>query len=120
MSSSRFATNSADKKLRPVIFAPGRARLATRPSLTGSSATTNANGSGGGCRLDSKDRGCAGRGDQGDVATNQLPCECRQPVDLILRPAVFDRHIHAFDIAAVLQTLPKCAQTIRIPVGRRD
>src|SRR5262245_22136359 len=38
MSSSRFATNSADKKLMPVMFPPGRARLATRPSLTGSSA----------------------------------------------------------------------------------
>jgi hypothetical protein len=38
-SASRFATNSAAKKLIPVRFPPGRARLATRPSLTGSSPT---------------------------------------------------------------------------------
>src|SRR6266508_2525712 len=38
-SSSRFATTSPPKKLIPVRLPPGRARLATRPSLTGSSAT---------------------------------------------------------------------------------
>jgi hypothetical protein len=36
--SSRFATNSPLRKLIPVALPPGRARLATRPSLTGSSA----------------------------------------------------------------------------------
>ena len=35
-SSSRFADSSASKKLIPVRLPPGRARLATRPSLTGS------------------------------------------------------------------------------------
>src|SRR5262245_28013893 len=39
-SSSRFAANSTAKKLTPVRLPPGRARLVTRPSLTGSSATT--------------------------------------------------------------------------------
>src|SRR5262249_18776150 len=34
-----FATNSAMKKLIPVALPPGCARLATRPSLTGSSPT---------------------------------------------------------------------------------
>src|SRR5439155_6976638 len=37
-SPNRFATNSALKKLIPVRLPPGRARLATRPILTGSSA----------------------------------------------------------------------------------
>jgi hypothetical protein len=37
-SSSRFVPNSALKILIPVRLPPGRARLATRPSLTGSSA----------------------------------------------------------------------------------
>src|SRR5262245_37139546 len=36
--SKRFATSSALKMLMPVRLPPGRARLATRPSLTGSSA----------------------------------------------------------------------------------
>src|SRR5262249_30159413 len=36
---SRFAANSAVKKLMPVALPAGRASLATRPSLTGSSPT---------------------------------------------------------------------------------
>ena len=36
---SRFAATSSTKKLMPVALPPGRARLATRPSGTGSSAT---------------------------------------------------------------------------------
>src|SRR6516165_9252525 len=42
--SSRFAANSPLKKLIPVRLPPGRARLATRPSLTGSWATIKAIG----------------------------------------------------------------------------
>src|SRR5262249_27192069 len=38
-SSTRLAINSLLKKLMPVALPPGRARLATRPSLTGSSGT---------------------------------------------------------------------------------
>src|SRR5215472_11462437 len=33
---NRFASRSLEKKLTPVTLPPGRARLATRPSLTGS------------------------------------------------------------------------------------
>jgi len=36
---SRFVTTSPVKKLMPVALPPGCARLATRPSLTGSSPT---------------------------------------------------------------------------------
>src|SRR5215468_960647 len=39
-SSSRFAANSAPSQLMPVRLPPGRARLATRPNLTGSSPPT--------------------------------------------------------------------------------
>ena len=40
-SSSRFAPNTAAKKLTPVTLPPGRFMLATRPSLTGSPPLTN-------------------------------------------------------------------------------
>ena len=40
-SSSRFGTTSPRKKLTPVTLPPGRERLATRPSWTGSSGITN-------------------------------------------------------------------------------
>ena len=43
-SPSRFAANSVLKKLTPVRLPPGRARLATRPSLTGSSPTRRQSG----------------------------------------------------------------------------
>src|SRR5262249_734445 len=43
-SSNRFAANSVAKKLIPVRLPPGRARLVTRPSLTGSSDTTKTTG----------------------------------------------------------------------------
>src|SRR5262249_50103736 len=39
-------------------------------------------------------------------------------IDLILGPAVFDRHGLAFDMAGVLEALPKCSQTVRQPVRR--
>src|SRR6516165_1620471 len=43
-SSNRFAINSALKILIPVALPPGRARLATRPTLTGSSVATKTTG----------------------------------------------------------------------------
>ena len=44
MRPSRLASISLAKKLIPVTLPPGRARLATRPSGTGSSLTPNTTG----------------------------------------------------------------------------
>jgi hypothetical protein len=44
-SSNRLAPSMALTKLTPVTLAPGRLRLATRPSLTGSSAVKKTMGS---------------------------------------------------------------------------
>jgi hypothetical protein len=41
----------------------------------------------------------------------------RQPVELVLGPAVFDRDVLAFDIAGVLQALAKCAHAVGTSVG---
>ena len=46
-------------------------------------------------------------------SANQIGCQHRQSIDLTLRPAVFDRHVLAFDIAGGLEALAKCAQTLR-------
>jgi hypothetical protein len=43
-SSSRLAAKSWDIMLRPVTFPPGRARLATSPSATGSAKTVKTTG----------------------------------------------------------------------------
>ena len=118
-SSSRFAANSAVKKLTPVRLPPGRARLATRPSLTGSSRDVEDDGDRRGCRLGRERRsGTAGRDDHGDLSANQFGRQRRQSIDLILRPAVFDRHVLALDIAGVFEALAKSAQPVREPVRR--
>ncbi len=118
-SSSRFAANSPSKKLIPVRLPPGRARLATRPSLTGSSADTKTMGIVVVAALAANaDSGTSGRGDHGDLSANQFGRQLRQPIDLIVGPAVFDRHVLALDIAGLLEALAKCAQTIREPVRR--
>ena len=62
----------------------------------------------------SADRGTSGRDDHGDLPANQFGRQRRQPIELILGPAVFDRHVLALDIAGLLQALAKCAQTVRV------
>ena len=59
-----------------------------------------------------------GRDDDGNLSANQFRRECRQPIDLALRPAVFDRDVLALDVAGLLQALAECAQTVREWVGR--
>jgi hypothetical protein len=59
-----------------------------------------------------------GRDDHGDLSANQFTRQLRQPVDLTLGPAEFDRHVLALSIAGVLQAQAKCPQTIRIRVRR--
>ena len=59
----------------------------------------------------------AGRGDHGDLAANQFGRQRRQSIHLILGPAVFDRYVLALDVAALLQALAECAQTVRAASG---
>ena len=106
------------KKLIPVRLPPGRARLATRPSLTGSSATTKTMGIVVVAALAANAERTSGRDDHGDLSANQIGRQRRQPIDLILGPAVFDRHVLALDIAGLLQALAKSAQTVRGRVRR--
>ena len=61
---------------------------------------------------------CAGRGDNGDLFTNQFGRQRRHSVDLILGPTVFDRHVLALDIAGLFQSLAKCAQKVHVRVRR--
>src|SRR5262249_4270996 len=66
-----------------------------------------------GCRLGCQRRsGTSACGDHGDLSANQFSRQLRQPIDLILSPSVFNRHVLAFDIAGVFETLAKSAQTI--------
>jgi hypothetical protein len=52
------------------------------------------------------------------LAANQVGRQRRQSVDLIFSPAVCNRHVVAFDIAGLFETLAKCAQQVRDRVRR--
>ena len=93
----------------PVTLPPGRFRLATSPSCDRIAAGGE------------NDRNCRGRGLGGEIgrstgrAMTRAPgaergpsASCRQTIVLILRPAIFDRHILALDIAGFLQALTEC------------
>src|SRR5262249_7227547 len=72
-----------------------------------------------GCGLGRQRRvGTSGRDDHGDLSANQFGYQRRYPIDLILTPAIFDRHILALDIAAVFQPLAECGQTVGYRIGR--
>src|SRR5215216_4494268 len=53
------------------------------------------------------------RDDHGHLTANQIGRQCRQPVELALRPAAFDCKVLALDIAGFAQALVKRAETAR-------
>ena len=62
--------------------------------------------------------GGAGRGNHGHLTANQIGRQRRQSIVLVLRPAIFDRHVPALDIAGFAQALAERAHTVRVPVRR--
>src|SRR5262245_34167532 len=79
-SSNRFDTTSDPKKLTPVRLPPGRARLETRPSLTGSSPAVNTMGIVAVADLAASAEGVGGRDDHRHLTTYQLRRQRRQPI----------------------------------------
>src|SRR5262249_36677908 len=62
--------------------------------------------------------GTSGRDDYRYLPANQFGRQLRQPLELTLSPAIFDRHVLALDIAGVLEALAECAHTVRKRVRR--
>jgi len=62
--------------------------------------------------------GASERSDHGNLPPDQFGRQRGQPIELIVSPAVFDRHVLALDVAGVLQALTKSAQTIGEPIRR--
>ena len=112
-SSSRFAVSSATKKLIPVTLPLGWARLATRPSLTGSSAAAKTIGIVLCRRLGRHRRDRAHGSNHGElIGGSGQSQEFRQSIVLILGKAVHDRRILAFDEARLREALAERAQTM--------
>src|SRR5262245_18332510 len=102
---------------RQVATRPGEARDKTKPDWI--FADVEDYGDSRSCSLGCQCRsGAVGRNDRGHRPAHQLGQQFRQPIELTLRPAVFDRNVVTLNVASVLQALTKCAQTIRVCVRR--
>jgi hypothetical protein len=107
-SPSCFVPSSVEFKVTPVTLPPGRLRLATRPSLTGSPPLTKTIGIVVFAALAAIAEGVCS--DYCHLAAYQIGCEVGQLIVLVLRPAILDRHILAFDVAGFTNALPECSQ----------
>src|SRR5262249_48805343 len=59
------------------------------------------------------------RSDHRHLTAYQVSCEVGQPIILILRPAILDRYILAFDVPAFADALPECGHKTCSVGGRR-
>src|SRR5262245_41230883 len=104
MSSSRLACSSTTRRLNPVRFPPGRARLPTKPLSAGSSPLVKTIGI-------VEVAPFAARGARppplAPSPLDELYGQRRQPVIVTLGPAVFERDILPLDIADFAQSLAK-------------
>src|SRR5262249_22480769 len=68
--------------------------------------------------LGGKRRSFTDCGYHSDHPANQIGRQRRQPVNLIVGPAVFDRDVLALDISGVFKSLAESAQPVRKPIRR--
>src|SRR5262245_18824937 len=59
------------------------------------------------------------RSDHRHLTAYQVSCEVGQSIILMLRPAILDRHILAFDVPAFADALPECGHKTCSVGGRR-
>src|SRR5262249_15165492 len=103
----------------PVMFPPGRLRLATSPSATGSPPIVKTIGSVVVARLAARAVGSPPvEAITANLTLDQLSRQRRQSVPLTHCPAPFDRNISAFRIASFIETLPKRGNCVRQSVRR--
>src|SRR5262245_42103021 len=103
---SRFGAIATFVLVTPVTLPPGRLRLATSPSRTGSEAISKTIGMVVG-RLCRKRRRSARRGYHGDLTVDQISHHRRQLISSTLRPAVLDPHVLAIDVTGFAQPSDK-------------
>ena len=116
--SNCFLTITLNKTLIPVTFPPGRLKLATRPSLTGSAPVANTMGivcTCSLCRKGSREKG--GSNDRHPLA-HEVGREHRQSLILSFCPSVLQFDVAAIGIPSLTQTLPEGADTESVGFGR--
>jgi hypothetical protein len=82
-------------------------------------AAVEHNGNRSGRRLGRLGRGISAKGgNHRDLTANEIRGELRQPLVLVVGPAIFDHRIAAFDHACFVQALPKRRELRRISLRR--
>jgi hypothetical protein len=105
---------AVSKKLTPVALPPGLARLATRPSLTGSSGTVKTMG----IVVVAALAACAAKLPAGvaitHATTHQVTHDRRKAMELALQPVVLDRYVLALEVAGFVEALAERGGKVRI------
>src|SRR5262249_46759761 len=119
-SCSRFAASSTFRVTTPV-----RNEIASRSAEAGDQTKLDRVAAGieddwnrSGCCPCREHRSSVHRDNDGHLTTNQFGRHRWQPIISALRPAVFDRHVPALDIARFLQALTECIQHGPVSVER--
>jgi hypothetical protein len=94
-------------KVAPVTFPPGRLKLATRPSRTGSPPYAKTIGIVVVAAFDARRDRRSGRENNRNLAACEILRKCRQTVELALCRTINDVQVAAFDEAAFLETRTK-------------
>src|SRR5262249_27025581 len=101
-SARRFGCRGVPGKARAGYSAARRSEVGDEPVCNGTAAADEHDGYG---RGGSPGRAHGGilANDRGPLPVYQISRECREPIELILRPAEFDRHVMAVDEPGFLQ-----------------
>ena len=103
----------------PVKFPPGRLRLATSPTSTGSVPIRKTTGIAVVACLAAIAEGVLSKHDDDRyLLLNELSSECRKTIVPSLSPTIFDSDVLALCVTSFTQALPECAQTVP-PCRRR-
>jgi hypothetical protein len=113
-SSSRFGAISTFNWVAPVTLPPGRLRLATRPSCTGSPLVVKTIGIVVVAALAATAAGVL----VAAITVNQIACQDRQSLIFPRRPPEFYNHVAAFDVASFAKPLAKSGQRRSIALRR--
>src|SRR5262245_21830387 len=101
--SSRFPARSAVSDDRPVTLPPGRARLATKPTPTGSPTAANTIGTTGAACFAAITAGVPPGDDDVDFEPGKLGRDLGQGIAAPVCPAIFDRDRAALDPTEVAE-----------------
>src|SRR5262249_46933882 len=116
---SRFGASCWFVWVTPVTLPPGRLRLGTRPSCTGSPPNSKTIGTVVVAALAARAGGVLVAANHSHLMMHQISHHRRQLINSALRPAVFDRHVTAIDVTGFAQPFEKGRQLslLRVTLG---